>query len=642
MKKFWSAIKAFFGFVYTYFALLVVACVFLWSAWKIATFRATQSPPGEIVIRLGHWQLEGGVRDGINEMAARYREQHPNVRIIQDAIPESTYGQWVSTQLMGGTAPDLLQVGGQLAGNIWLSYYNRYFEPLTRHVYAPNPYNQGTELQGVPLRQTYKDGMKTAYVAEMQEYMSVPLTLFGTRIFYNKTLLKKLTGLDEAPLDYREFLKVCDQIEQCTNDAGKPYIAIAGSAYHFAQWDPMMFSPVTYGCMRRADFNRDGFVGNDEMYIAFKTGMLDFTYPPLDRWLTMIREVTDHFQTGYTGLGRDEAVFLFAQQRAVFMTTGTWDAGSLVEQAEGQFDIGVMDFPLPAADDPVYGGVVEGRVYESPGVGFQFGVTRTSKHPEVALDFLLFLASQKGNEELNRCIGWIPSIKGAKIPELLQAFEPHLEGVYGNINFALGGNTSVSWGQQLDLYKVGQATKEQFADKFTKFYLANGLKDFLEQQKDWRRGIQRNDQYLAGIRGRAMLADERAAKATDPEEAEKARREAESAWVRYRAITASRQIWGELNHARQLRTIYADEAPNGGIGPYEYSPKILAKVKARLKAEAEGTAPAPDGSTDELLESVRSFTASAAEAQAAIARELERSKAQPPPAAPEAGEAANP
>ena len=583
MNKFLSAVKAFFGFVYTYFALLVVACVFLWSAWKIATFRATQSPPGEIVIRLGHWQLEGGVRDGINKMAEKYRETHPNVRIIQDAIPESTYGQWVSTQLMGGTAPDLLQVGGQLAGNIWLSYYNRYFEPLTRYVYAPNPYNKGTELEGVPLRQTYKDGMKTAYVAEMQEYMSVPLTLFGTRIFYNKTLLRKLlTPPGESLLsdeefqkicdklsDYREFLKVCDQISKQTNETdGKPYIAIAGSAYHFGQWDPMMFSPVTYGCMRRADFNRDGFVGNDEMYIAFKTGMLDFTYPPLDRWLTMIREVTDYFQTGYTGLGRDEAVFLFAQQRAVFMTTGTWDAGSLIEQAKGQFEIGIMDFPLPAADDPVYGGVVEGRIYESPGVGFSFGVTRTSKHPDIARDFLMFLSSQKGNEELNGIIGWIPSIKGTKIIPMLQAFEPHLEGVYGNINFALGGNTTVAWGQQLDLYKVNQASKEQFAETFTKYYLANGLKDFLEQQKDWRRGIQRNDQYLAGIRGRAMLADERAAKATDPEEAEKARREAESAWVRYRAITASRQIWGELNHARQLRTIYAEEAPNGGIGPY--------------------------------------------------------------------------
>ena len=578
--------KGVFGFVRTYFALLVVAAVFAWSAWKIASYRAEQTPPGEIVIRLGHWQLEGSVREGVDEMARRYRELHPNVRIVQDAIPESTYGQWVSTQLMGGTAPDLLQVGGQLPGNIWLSYYNRYFQPLSRYVYAPNPYNEGTELAGVPLRQTYKDGMKTAYVAEMQEYMSVPLTLFGTRIFYNKTLLKQLTGLDEAPLDYREFLAVCDKIAHSTNEAtGKPYIAIAGSAYHFGQWDPMMFSPVTYGCMRKADFNRDGFVGNDEMYIAFKTGMLDFTYPPLDAWLTMIREVTDYFQTGYTGLGRDEAVFLFAQQRAVFMTTGTWDAGSLIQQAEGEFEIGIMDFPLPAEDDPFYGGVVEGRVYESPGVGFQFGITRSSKHFDVALDFLMFLSSQSGNEQLNGIIGWIPSIKGTEIIPLLRAFEPHLEGVYGNINFALGGNTTVTWGQQLDLYKVNQATKQQFAEKFTKYYLENGLKDFLEQQKDWRRGIQRNDQYLAGIRGRAILADQRAATATDPAVAEEARREAESAWVRYRAITSSRQIWGELNHARQLRTIYSDSAPNGGVGPYEYSPKVLEKVKARLRAE---------------------------------------------------------
>ena len=581
-----------FSFVRTYFALLVVAGVFVWSAVVIAAYRAEQTPPGTIVIRIGHWQLEGGVRTGLDKMAARYAEiyeaNHPGqkVKVIQDAIPESTYGQWVSTQLMGGTAPDILQVGGQLPGNIWLSYYNRYFLPLSSYVSQPNPWNAGTPLADTPLRQTYKDGMKTAYVAEMQEYMSIPLTLFGTRIFYNKTLLKELTGLDEAPLDYREFLAVCDRIAHSSNaETGQPYIAIAGSAYHFGQWDPMMFSPVTYGCLRKADFNRDGFVGNDEMFIAFKTGLLDFTYPSLDAWLTMIREVTDYFQTGYTGLGRDEAVFLFAQQRAVFMTTGTWDAGSLVEQAKGQFEIGIMDFPLPAPDDPVYGGVVEGRIYESPGVGFQFGITRSSKNPDVARDFLLFLASQKGNEELNAEIGWIPSIKGTEIIPLLRAFEPHLEGVYGNINFALGGNTTVTWGQQFDLYKVNQATKKEFAEKFTKYYLENGLKDFLEQQRDWRRGIQRNEQYLAGIRGRAILADQRAASATDPAEKAEAAREAESAWVRYRAITASRQIWGELNHARQLRLVNQDALPEDFVGPYEYSPKVLAAVRDRLAQE---------------------------------------------------------
>lgn len=583
-----ETLRKIFGFVRTYFALLVVFAVFIWSAVVIVTYRAVQTPPGSVVIRLGHWQLESSVREGIDEMAAEYGKLHPGVIVLQDAIPESTYGQWVSTQLMGGTAPDILQVGGQLPGNIWLSYFNRYFQPLTRYVYNPNPYNEGTDLGETPLRQTYKDGMKTAYVPEMQEYMSIPLTLFGTRIFYNKTLLKELTGRDEAPEDYREFLAVCDQISKSTNAAtGQPYIAIAGSAYHYGQWDPMMFSPVTYACMRKADLNRDGFVGNDETFVAFKTGQLDFKYPALDAWLTMIREVTDYFQTGYTGLGRDEAVFLFAQQRAVFMTTGTWDAGSLMAQAEGQFEVGIMNFPLPAKDDPVYGGVVEGRIYESPGVGFQFGITRSSKHFDVALDFLMFLSSKGGNEKLNGIIGWIPAIKGTEIVPLLRAFEPNLEGVYGNINFALGGNTTITWGQQLDLYKVNQVGKEKFAEDFTKYYLKHGLADFLEQQRDWRRGIQRNEQYLAGIRGRAILADEEAATTEDPAEREEAEKEAESAWVRYRAITSSRQIWGELNHARQLQLINKDEMPEDYVGPYEYSEKVKEKIRARLKAEAE-------------------------------------------------------
>ncbi len=573
-------------FVRTYFALLVVFAVFLWSAWVIATYRAQQAPPGSIVIRLGHWQLEASVREGLDEMAREYQQLHPNVVIIQDAIPEGTYGQWVSTQLMGGTAPDIMQVGAMLPDNIWLSYYNRYFQPLSRYVNTPNPHNAGTDIADVPLRRTFKDGMKTAYVTEMQEYMSVPLSQFGVRIFYNKDLLKKLTGLDVAPLDYREFLAVCRKIQSVTNPASRqPYIPIAGSAYHFGHWDGMMFSPVTYGCFRRADFNRDGFVNNDETFVAFKTGQLDFHYPALACWLQMLREVTQYFQTAYTGLGRDEAVFLFAQQRAVFMTTGTWDARSLQEQAKGQFEVGIMDFPIPARDDPVYGGVVEGRIYETPGAGFRFGISRTSKHFDVALDFLLFLAAQHGNEKLNRIIGWIPAILGTELDPLLQAFEPHLEGIYGNINFNLGGNTAVTWGQIYSLYQVNQISFADFATRFTDYYLQNGLKDFLEQQRDWRRGMQRNEQYLAGIRGRAILADDAAAAATDPAAKAAAELDAASAWVRYRAITASRQIWGELNHARQVDLITRDHLPPDYVAPYEYSPAVLAKIRERIRAE---------------------------------------------------------
>ncbi|HPF99166.1 MAG TPA: ABC transporter substrate-binding protein [Kiritimatiellia bacterium] len=564
-------IRKIFTFIREYFAMIMVISVFAWAASMIALYRNRQAPPGATVLRIGHWQLEASVRDALDEMARRYRELHPNVYIIQDAIPESVYGQWVSTQLMGGTAPDIVQVGAMLPANIWLSYYNRYFVPLSREVNRPNPHNAGTEQATTPLRSTYKDGMRTAYVDEMQEYMSMPLSMFGVRIFYNRDMLKKLTGLDEAPHDYRAFLAACKKITSQKDPQGNNYIAIAGSGYHFGMWDSMMFDPLTYGAVRKADFNRDAFVGNDELYVAIKTGRLGMKFPPFEAKFHMLREVTDFFQTGYTGLTRDEAVFLFAQQKAVFMTTGTWDARSLQKLAEGLFEVGVMDFPLPGKDDPYYGPIVEGPIYERPGGGFQFGITRTSKHQDIAMDFLLFIASQPQNEELNRIIGWIPCIVGAKMDPLLEAFAPHLEGVYGAMNVWLGGETATRWMQLYSLYQVNQISYDELVARFEPFYREQGLKDFLEQQRDWRRGMYQNERFLAGIRARALSAEGD---------------ESTSAWVKYRALTTSRQIWSELSHNRQIKLI--EKGPDiAAVGPYEYSEEVMKKIKKRLKAKKE-------------------------------------------------------
>jgi ABC-type glycerol-3-phosphate transport system substrate-binding protein len=567
----------FIAFVRSYFALLVVVATFAWSIAAIALYRGAQAPRDAIVLRLGHWQLEPAVREALDAMAKAYREEvNPRVHILQDAIPESVYAQWVTTQLMGGTAPDMMQVGALLPDAIWLTYYNRYFVPLTRFVNEPNPHNRGTDLEGVPMRQTYKDGMKVSYVSEMQEYIRVPLSLFGVRIFYNRDLLKKLTGRDAAPAEYRDFLKVCDEIAAARNGRGQPYIPIAGSAYHLAMaWNPMMFDPVTYPAVRRVDFNRDGFAGDDELFVGFKTGRIDFGFPAFQAKFRMIREVTDRFQAGYTGLSRDEAVFLFAQQRAVFIASGTWDARSLEEQAEGQFAVGVMDFPLPAEDDPVYGGVIEGPLYENPGAGFAFGITRTSAHPDIALDFLRFIASKKNNEELNRIIGWIPAIKGTQVDPLLKAFEPHLEGIYGAMPITLGGETIVKWEQLFSLFQIGQIDYDELSRRYSDAYLKDGLKDFEERQRVWRRAMHSSEQFLAGIRARAL--------STEGEEQV-------SNWVKYRAITAQRQVWAEIDHARQVK-LMREGAGLQPVGPYEYSPAVLARVRARLSAaKTSGTA----------------------------------------------------
>jgi len=549
-----------------YFAIIVVAGTFSWAALIIFSRRAEETPPGTITLRIGHWQLETGVRDAFKQMAQDYQKINPKVRVVQDAIPETTYGQWVTTQLMGGTAPDLMELAMHLPYNIWLSYYNRYIIPLTQYVNTPNPYNQGTELEGVPLRHTFKDGMRVAYVDEMQEYIGMPLSQFGVRVFYNKDLLKKLTGLDQAPQNYQEFLAVCEKIKQQKDAQGRHYVPIACSKYHMSSWDSMMFDPITYPAIQYADFNRDGFVGNDELYVAVRTGRINFDFPGFRAKFQLLREMSDYFQTGYTGVLRDEAVFLIAQGRAVFMSTGTWDLRSLQQQAEGRFEVGVMDFPRPGKDDPYFGDLAENLTYEKAPGGFMFGITRTSKHPDVALDFLLFLAGQKQDEKMNRIIGWIPSVIGTSMDPLLEEFQPNLEGAYSAWNPHLGGETTIKYVQLYSLFQVRQISYDELLAEFEPFYKEQGYKDFMEQQKDWRRGMHNNERFLAGIRAKALLS-----------EGEKAL----SGWVKYRTLTAARQVWPEIGHNRQMRLIH-DGPDLKAVGPYEYSTEVLQQIRQRI------------------------------------------------------------
>jgi len=553
-----------FKFVRKHFALFIVVATFLWSAGVIVFYRRAQAPKGAIVLRLGHWQLETSVREAIDKMAEEYRrEVNPNVYIKQDAIPESVYGQWMTTQLMGGTAPDMLEMGKGVPYHLLVQYYNRYCLPLTSYVDKPNPHNRGTVLEGIPLRSTFKDGMRMSYIEELQEYMNVPLSQFSMRIFYNKDLLKKLTGRDSAPEGYREFIEVCEKIgNQCDSD-GKPYVPIASSKFHFGMWEGLMFDPLTYGVRRVADFNRDGYVGNDELYVAFKTKRISFAHPAVAAKFRMLREVTTYFQTGYTGLTRDEAVFLFAQSRAVFIATGTWDAGSLVQQAEGKFQCGVMDFPRPMPDDPAYADVIEGPVYEKPFVGFPFAITRTCDHPEVALDFLLFMASRDRNEELNAIIGWIPAIVETEMPKLLEAFSPRLRGVYGCLNLFLGGETWFKWLQLYSKYQVQQVSYEDMVAEFEPFYIKQGIKDFSESNKDWRRGMHRDELLLAGLRARGLMAHGN---------------EARTQWIKYRALTSDRQVLREVSQSYQTLLVSGD-LPLPENNPYEYSPAVISKFR---------------------------------------------------------------
>ena len=573
-----------------WFAPTVLFLVFAWATYQVSTTQVANPIPAPtssqittsqstqtvqsstkptddiITLRIGHWQLESGVRDGFQQLAEDYRrEVNPNVRVIQEAVPEGTYGQWVTSQLLGGTPPDMVELGLGLPGPIWLSFKNRYFLPVTNAAKSPNPYNRGTDLENTPWAQTYIDGMKSAYVEELQEYVGTPLSQFAMRLTYNKTLFKKLTGLDTPPNDYRAFIAACDKIAEQKDAKGKNYVAIAGSAYHVGMWESRMFTPLSYGLLWKSDFNRDGFVGSDETFAAFRAGLITFESPELAAQFKVVRDITSRFQTGYSGLTRDEAVFLFAQERAVFIPCGTWDALSFQTQAKGKFDTGMMDFPQVSKDDPELGAAVHGPVLDQCFIGFNFGVTRGSKHPEIAQDFLLYLASRKNNEKLNQIIGWIPTIKGSKLPPALAGFDIQTQGVYGAFNAILGGDTNVKWTQEYPLYQIGQSTYKQFSTNYGEFYKTRGMDDLAEVLRDRQRNIIVQERVLAGLLGDAIHAE---------------RADSDKLWNHYQELTAGRLIFPLIEQGRLLRLI--NNPPEHPIGPYEYSPTVIQQVRQKL------------------------------------------------------------
>ena len=582
-KRAWAFIKK-------WHAPMVVAGAFAWSAVSVATRRIAVDPPGTIVLRLGHYQLEPMVREALDEMARRYSKMRRErdglkVRIAQVPIPESTYGQWMSSQLMAGTAPDIVEHTQGVPRHVIVGYYTRYFHPVSPHVAVPNPHNAGNQFSNTAWRATFQDGMRAGYVEEMQEYMTVPLSQFGTRIFYNRDLLEKLTGLTEPPREWQAFKRACNLIKSqrmpkpdgTPDPGGRFYTPIAASSYHFWPWDWTLADPLSFGAVRKADYSRDGWIDSAELFTAMTEGRVNFLMRPYAAKYGLIRELTEFFQPGFTGLGRDDAVFLFAQEQAVFITTGTADQGALREQAEGVFNLGIMNFPFPSKDDPDYGDVVEGPAYERPTQGFMFGVTRTSRHPEIALDFLHYLSSLEVNEEFNAVIYWLPAVLDARLAGDLKDFKPNFKGVYGSTwSFTLGGDTATKWAQVNSLFQVGQLSYEKMMVDYAGEYKEKGGEEFMELVRNDRRGLMGDERVAAGLRAR--MVDARVGGA------EKAGAELAARYLRMETGLFYRGA-----HYAMLMRVQAGDPDHAAGDPYEMTEeaKNAAREKLREKLKRE-------------------------------------------------------
>ncbi|MCF7761770.1 MAG: ABC transporter substrate-binding protein, partial [Cephaloticoccus sp.] len=213
--------------------LVIMLTAYLSAAFIVLTRPGSVlSGDQRVAIRIAHWQIEAGPPEAMDALIKRYEELNPHVRVEQVAVPGNVYKQWLRTQLIGGNSADLIEFGSFIGGVNDIP--PRFFDPISAYVEEPNPYNQGTSLEGVRWRDTFGDGLNSpdTYIENLSNYYAVTLCMVTARLFYNPELLRELSGSAIPPDTFSDLLALGDKLAVRNAAKDEKISLMAGSQFN--------------------------------------------------------------------------------------------------------------------------------------------------------------------------------------------------------------------------------------------------------------------------------------------------------------------------------------------------------------------------------------------------------------------------
>lgn len=415
---------------------VILVGAFAWSLVHVAGARRERTADGRAVIRIGHWLMHAGMRESFDEAIAAYEKIRPDVHVEQVVVPVRSYPSWLRTRIVGGDAPDLtglLRIDEEQA--------TRNFLPLDEWLAEPNPHNAGTPLAGMPWMNTFVDGLdnvRQAYGAVSGMTIGANIQINTQRLYFNKTLLRRITGSEAPPSDFASLRALGDQVAAYNARTGSKLLPLASCGPYAGYLFSSLLPSQTQRHAVEHSPSLNFYYAHHELALAFLRGRLDYRSPPLLSSLELMRDVTALMPAGFMQLQRDDALFAYMQQQALMLYAGSWDYAVLVRDCP--FPTGVVPLPSPSREDPRYGAFVLGPVSEASGYAEGvFGIARSSRHPDIALDFLRFLTSRPVAEKFSARSHRISAIRTTPPPPDAPELAPRLEGDVGGytIDFSL-------------------------------------------------------------------------------------------------------------------------------------------------------------------------------------------------------------
>ncbi|NLY51480.1 MAG: extracellular solute-binding protein [Firmicutes bacterium] len=319
-------------------------------------------------VNLTFWSWRTEDVDAYNKFIAAFNEKHPDINIEFVAYRNTEYNTILATALQAGSGPDIIHLrayGGM--------------EPLAKAGYLMALDRKVPELANFS-----RDVLLGATNRADGKVYGVPFAVQTVQVLYNKAIFREL-GLQE-PSTWDEFLQLAAKVKE----AG--YIPFANGGKE--GWTLETY----FGAVAPT------FYGGNTFFDEVTTGKTTFTDPRFKAAIERMLELRPYLPDQYMGVGYTDMQMLFAQEMAAMFLAGIYELGTLA-QMNPDLEVGLFVVPAETADQPKFL-----TMY----VDGSYGINAATKHPEAALEFIRFLATEEYGTMFTNTLQQISAVPGVE------------------------------------------------------------------------------------------------------------------------------------------------------------------------------------------------------------------------------------
>lgn len=344
----------------------LLACAALACAAAGAGCRSADDP-GTVTVEFWAMGREGEL---VKQLVPAFEAQAPGVRVRVQQIPWSAAHEKLLTALVGGTMPDVFQLGAT-----WVSELAalRALEPLDALLHDA----------GGAARDDVFPGILAANVVDGSTY-GLPWYV-DTRLLFVRADLTARAGCATVPRGWESWRDCMTRVARAAGPGGHAILL------PLTEWE----TPVILAMQRGATLLRDGDQRGDFQSPAFRAA---FAF-----YLSL-------FEHGLAPRGGDaQAASLyqgFGEGLFSFVVTGPWNLAQFAERLPASVAGAWTTAPMPAPEEA-----------DAPGVSLAGGASlalwRGSPRKEAAWRWAAYLAAPAQQEALHRAAGSLPARRSA-------------------------------------------------------------------------------------------------------------------------------------------------------------------------------------------------------------------------------------